>query len=191
MKSRGEQTAIVQREEKPDLAEWARRCDEIMASGPALPVPISAKTKTEIEARKDRIGELFLQAREIIKGDEAWIAFVAARGITMAKAEWYMRRITGEPESIFLPPARPGTLYFIQRGDDGPVKIGMSADVPKRMKQLQCASSDELHLRATVPTSELTEREAHRRFKAYRLRGEWFRAAAELLAFIEENRSKS
>lgn len=80
------------------------------------------------------------------------------------------------------------SLYFVQRGAGGPVKIGVSTDVASRVRTLQCASEDELRLLVTVPTSELAEREAHRRFAPYRIRGEWFRAEGELLAFIE-NRS--
>ncbi len=61
--------------------------------------------------------------------------------------------------------------YFIQAVVGGPVKIGQSENPWSRVKELQTANSDILHI---VHLSSLTESALHTRFKNNRKRGEWF-----------------
>jgi hypothetical protein len=64
--------------------------------------------------------------------------------------------------------------YVIVRGDvpGGPVKIGKSSNVEKRLGQLQSASSEPLRLLHVLDFD--CEGSMHGRLKKYRLRGEWF-----------------
>lgn len=71
----------------------------------------------------------------------------------------------GPPESF---------VYFIQQGDDGPVKIGVAVDPESRRRILQVGNPAELHIRHTVPGSFHLEYELHGRFGEWRVRGEWF-----------------
>lgn len=88
------------------------------------------------------------------------------------------------------PVRRSQMLYFIQRAD-GPIKIGVAAHVPGRLKHLQTGSSDLLTLLWSAPQDEhLNERAVHRRFRHLRLEGEWFRAETELLDFIAARGAK-
>ena len=85
---------------------------------------------------------------------------------------------------------RPFTIYFIQQGNNGPVKVGRSCDVSSRMASLQTANPVPLRLLATVPEDEtLTEASVHQRFCHIRLEGEWFEPTHELRGFIESLRN--
>ena len=70
--------------------------------------------------------------------------------------------------------------YFIQRGKNGPIKIGKSKDPEARLKELQTASDEELHLLAVV--SGDIEKQLHEHFKNFRIRGEWFEAEPALIS---------
>jgi hypothetical protein len=82
----------------------------------------------------------------------------------------------------------PEIVYFIRSGTDGPIKIGKASDVMRRLSGLQSAHAEELRLLAT--TRAVTEDELHQRFAHLRMRGEWFRAEPELLAFIDSMRGQ-
>ena len=77
-------------------------------------------------------------------------------------------------------------LYFIQAGGAaGPVKIGHSRNVAKRLEQLQTGNPAPLRLVAACPLEDAAERERdlHWFLSDDRLEGEWF-AASELLRNI-------
>lgn len=77
----------------------------------------------------------------------------------------------------------PGWMtYVIQRGDAGPVKIGRTHDIRTRMASLGTASAEPLALLLLL--SGDMEADLHRRFRAHRLEGEWFRPAAEIMTFV-------
>lgn len=77
------------------------------------------------------------------------------------------------------------TLYFVQSGSDGPIKIGWTrSPLQVRLCNLQEGNPVTLHLRATRPGGPTEERRLHERFAADRIRGEWFRPSAALLAEI-------
>ena len=76
-------------------------------------------------------------------------------------------------------------IYFIQSGNDGPIKIGVTnGDVEKRLRNLQLANPEPLRLLATMDGDSDTECELHKRFDLYRIRGEWFAPSAEVIGFI-------
>lgn len=83
-------------------------------------------------------------------------------------------------------------IYFIQAGDKGPIKIGISSDsvVKKRLSALQTAHYLELALIGHVPGSRRGEARLHRRFSDLRLRGEWFEAHKSLVKHIAFNTIK-
>lgn len=81
-------------------------------------------------------------------------------------------------------PKRP-CVYFIRSGRHGPIKIGYAKTLRSRLHALSTAHHDELLVLATLAGGDVQERRMHEKFAAYRLRGEWFEPAEELLAFIE------
>lgn len=92
---------------------------------------------------------------------------------------------------LMPPPARTikreeKRVYFAQDGDGGPIKIGVSGQVEERMRSLQRATPRPLRLLATIPGSHRDERDLHKRFAELRIHGEWFKAEAPLLEFIQK-----
>lgn len=71
-----------------------------------------------------------------------------------------------------------GRIYFIRSGKYGPVKIGWTdSGVESRLAALQCGNPEELTICKVIENKSITdERELHRKFSAFRIRGEWFSA---------------
>ena len=79
-------------------------------------------------------------------------------------------------------------IYFVQ-DERGPIKIGQTGNPYEfRHSGLQTGNPFELKLLLFVPSCKYTEKSIHLRFDKYRIRGEWFEPAPELLEFIEELR---
>jgi hypothetical protein len=85
-------------------------------------------------------------------------------------------------ESLAAPAS--GDLYFI-RVQDGPVKIGRSADVQKRLRMLQCACPYDLELVGVLRNGGACEATFHANLDEYRMRGEWFRWEGAVCAAVE------
>jgi len=75
-------------------------------------------------------------------------------------------------------------VYFIQCGNDGPIKIGKSIDPVRRLQILALSAPSKLRLLATIPGSRDEESRLHRQFAEDRLYGEWFHPSPALLALI-------
>ena len=82
-------------------------------------------------------------------------------------------------------PARGPVVYFIQRGGDGPVKIGFSKNPKGRLSSLQTGIPERLHLLGIVDGGKAEEQRLHRYFAAYGIQGEWFKPAPDLMAYIQ------
>ena len=80
--------------------------------------------------------------------------------------------------------AVPHLTYIIRSGPF--VKIGASADVEKRVRELMISNPHEVTAVAVLAGGRTTEGKLHRRFKAYRHRHEWFREEGDLAAWIAE-----
>lgn len=76
------------------------------------------------------------------------------------------------------------SVYFIQRGWRGPIKIGTATDPYARLSALQTGSPTELRLIGIVQGSYEQEAELHRIFDTSRILGEWFQPTPELLGMI-------
>jgi hypothetical protein len=84
---------------------------------------------------------------------------------------------TGADEQIeFWSEKLPDTrfVYFIQDGENGPIKIGLSNEPDKRIGKLQTGNPRELFLRHVIPGDRAVEHQLHDRFEPARVRGEWF-----------------
>ena len=80
-------------------------------------------------------------------------------------------------DSAHHAPEAPGLVYFVQAGDDGPVKIGFSRAPAQRVADLQTSNPAPLRLLATIPGCLVSEAMLHREFGEHRIRGEWFHPA--------------
>jgi hypothetical protein len=77
-------------------------------------------------------------------------------------------------------------IYFVQRGTDGPVKIGKAVDPHARVRALQTANPEPLTLLAVAPGNRRREAQIHRRLASFRINGEWYKPVPELFAVIDE-----
>jgi hypothetical protein len=68
-------------------------------------------------------------------------------------------------------------VYFVQAGEDGPVKIGFATDVASRLNAMRTSNPEELRLVACFIGTYEDERAMHALFAKYRKRGEWFSVA--------------
>ncbi len=67
----------------------------------------------------------------------------------------------------------------------GNIKIGITADPQQRLSQLQSGNSDLLSIEGLAIGSEIAEYVLHVRFSQHHIRGEWFRPADEVVAFMD------
>jgi hypothetical protein len=85
------------------------------------------------------------------------------------------------------PKERDGLVYFVQAGPRGPIKVGWSQDVERRIAELQTANAAKLVLLGTVSGTLETEAALHARFSHLRLEAEWFRNSPEIHEFLRES----
>lgn len=80
-------------------------------------------------------------------------------------------------------------VYFILDAKSNAVKIGVSHSVTERMIDVQVGNPNKLKVIAVITLRDSEqgdiEGELHRRFRHFRMRGEWFRYEGELKSFIE------
>jgi len=80
-------------------------------------------------------------------------------------------------------------VYFVQaRNIDGPIKIGVSRNVFRRLFALQISHYECLYLIGAIPGGDKTlEAQLQDRFWKFHIRGEWFRSSPELILFINNH----
>jgi hypothetical protein len=78
----------------------------------------------------------------------------------------------------------PILVYFIQ-AENGLIKIGRTTDLPARLATMRTDSPIDIRLLASFIGSIGAEKELHQRFSHLRVRGEWFKAEADLLEYIK------
>jgi hypothetical protein len=81
-------------------------------------------------------------------------------------------------------------VYFIKCKQH--IKIGLtSRPIERRLYALSSSSADEMKVLGTIKNASASvEHALHERFTKYRVRGEWFTAAPEILAYIKEIKAK-
>jgi hypothetical protein len=76
-------------------------------------------------------------------------------------------------------------IYVIQRGDNGPIKIGLSENPERRLKQLQTGNGEPLRLIAVIEGNRRLEQEIHSTLHNHQGIGEWFMPDDRELAYIQ------
>lgn len=98
----------------------------------------------------------------------------------------YMRNL---PPELRDPEETWGFVYFVSAGEGGPIKIGWSQDVERRIEELQTANPHKLHLVGKLCGTMADEARVHDLFRQHRLQSEWFEHVPEILAFIEQHQN--
>lgn len=109
-------------------------------------------------------------------------------GLSKAEFDDWMR--SGKlPSDVFTPADGRSRVYFLLDRSPGGgmdhVKIGTSNDVTSRISNGQTMNPRELVLIGSVLGDRQLEVSLHRKFEQLRVRGEWFVATPDLLAFID------
>lgn len=78
---------------------------------------------------------------------------------------------------------RMGFVYFVQ-AQSGPVKIGWTHDVAKRVDHIQTHNHEQVSLLGIVAGTSEGEAWIHRALSAHRIRGEWFAYTPEVKVFV-------
>ena len=77
-------------------------------------------------------------------------------------------------------------VYFIQSANDGPIKIGYTTNVQRRLQELQTANPEELTLLHYTTGGRRFELYLHEKFREYNKRDEWFFPNIEIIKYIEK-----
>jgi Meiotically up-regulated gene 113 len=79
-------------------------------------------------------------------------------------------------------------IYFVQEEFGLFIKIGFNngSDLDNRLRTLQVGCPGLHTLLLVIPGTKQDDRELKRRFRKYKLRGEWFRPVPELLRAIDD-----
>jgi Meiotically up-regulated gene 113 len=75
-------------------------------------------------------------------------------------------------------------IYFIQRPEGGPIKIGTAIDVNQRVKGLSTQYKSPFCILGVMKGDRIVEASLHDRFGHLRLEGEWFEPDVQLTCFI-------
>jgi predicted GIY-YIG superfamily endonuclease len=101
------------------------------------------------------------------------------------------RRLRSDPEynqEVYLASCHTPSIYFVRAGTTGPVKIGYTNNINRRIKNLQQGNPNKLVLLGLMTGTRDTERALHEKFAKYRLEGEWFRPVPALLSLCDNDR---
>lgn len=77
-------------------------------------------------------------------------------------------------------------VYFVQAGENGPIKIGIATNFEIRLRDLNVSNPCEVKVLALIRGNKKQERALHKRFAHLHIKGEWFRPEEELLQFCDE-----
>ena len=76
-------------------------------------------------------------------------------------------------------------VYFIRSGSAGPVKIGWSKNIPKRIRDIGVSMAEEGELLAVLPAlDDTTEKLIQALLARDRIRGEWYEPTAWVMAVV-------
>lgn len=78
-----------------------------------------------------------------------------------------------------------GWVYFFHDEREGLIKIGYTANVERRLRQIENARRSRLIVLGACRGTFADEQTLHDQFSATRIDGEWFRETPELLALID------
>jgi hypothetical protein len=119
------------------------------------------------------------------KAEKMFSDFLATR------TDLYPEKALNLPQGLMgVAIAAADTTYFIG-GESGPIKIGATYDVAKRLSSLQCGCPITLSVLATAPGGRPVERAYHQRFAAHRSHREWFTRAPEIMTEIDRLRGEN
>jgi hypothetical protein len=79
-------------------------------------------------------------------------------------------------------------IYFIQEGDNGPIKIGKAVSVERRLDGMQTAHHKELTILQVIPGGTTRESQIKKDLIKFKIRGEWFQPMPEVFEYMRRVR---
>lgn len=77
------------------------------------------------------------------------------------------------------------TIYFVQSGPSGPIKIGVSNNLDRRLSNLSIDNAEPIALLASCDGGMPLEQRLHRTLRGHCYRGEWFRPSSLVIDAID------
>lgn len=144
---------------------------------------------TNGKRRKSGQGLLRLRKDGLYEGRTSGYPPKSFYGRTPEEVERKMRIANGDPLPEHLLDLDGDNVYFIQASTGGPIKIGLTTDVNRRLKELQMCCPIPLQIIHVIPGGDQKlEKQLHKSFSLHRLHGEWFDATGDLLKFIHDSK---
>lgn len=112
-------------------------------------------------------------------------------GASVAQAANMAARWKAEGRPGWAPERRKSLVYIVRAGANGPVKIGFTLGLKRRLELLQLGNHQKLKCLLVIDGDVSVERELHERFQSSHIRGEWFRYTAELRAFVRAAKGRA
>lgn len=100
-----------------------------------------------------------------------------------ARREAFLAAYPPPPPKLAPKPKPTGYVYFLRAGNV--VKIGFTTNLRQRWAALRIANPETTFICHFVKGTQRTEREFHKRFSEYRVRGEWFDIRGRLAKYLE------
>lgn len=75
-------------------------------------------------------------------------------------------------------------MVYFAAASEGPIKIGMTCNVKRRLRELRTKTKLDLSILAATDGGSLREGLYHSRFLAHHIKGEWFERHPDILAEI-------
>jgi hypothetical protein len=142
-------------------------------------VPIAPTSLTTREAANR--ARQNVSKREVCNDSPSSLRHRAARsGVVRMRASRRIGRAGGRHESTVIV-CLMTDLYFIRNPLVGYIKIGISSNVPQRLKALEFSCGMSLELLRVIPNQGIAESCLHDLFAESRIKGEWFSPTAELV----------
>jgi hypothetical protein len=104
------------------------------------------------------------------------------------RRRWIKRATLTTQRYVSAAPDDLKCVYFIGT-DDEFIKIGFTTNLLDRVRSLSTGSPRDFRVHLVVRGDRDDERELHRRFAAYHVRGEWFRFTEAIVKFIADRKA--
>lgn len=103
--------------------------------------------------------------------------------------QWLMETRSTQTAHIPRDKMKADRVYFIQSGN-GPIKIGWSNGIEQRLATLQMGNPEKLTILRQFRGDIWEEKALQRKFKNFKIHGEWFTPTQEILDFIKNTKDE-
>ncbi len=166
------------------VARKLDRSGRLPLDGMGAPEAVSILTDVPTEIAEVGIARLFDLDVFILEGDALVAPNWAEAQEAKAGAAERQRRYRDRKKEGLASDGTDGHVYILSALATGHIKIGVSADVDRRVTGLQTSVPGGVKLLHTEPGGPVRERELHAQFQADRVNGEWFKHSDAIKCYL-------